>query len=132
MKKQIKNIAAFIFLFTPTIAIAAELPKTNSEGDYIGKTGHPFWQVITSDPNGLSCRMGDMSIDDIVSPSSPPLNINNLPVVTNLEKNQIIEASPIPAGFVLKYDVNKKPWLFITESNCFVPANSQYVKPVNK
>lgn len=132
MKNKIKSLAAFIFLFTPTVAIAAELPTTNSKGDYIGKTGHPFWQVITSDTKGLSCRMGDMSIDEIVSPSSPPLNINNFPVVTTFEKNQIIEADPIPAGFVLKYDANKKPWLFITESNCFVRANSRYVQPVNK
>ena len=115
----------------------AELPQPNERGEY-SRTSHRYWQVVDSDPNGLNCRMGAHSIEEIEDPGSKvDLNIDSWPVVGSLKPGQEFEIYLGPSGLGVLYDKQHQPWFFVEKSqgmggprNCFVPARSSFVKPV--
>jgi hypothetical protein len=114
-----------------------ELPQPNEQGDY-QRTSHRYWEVVDSDPNGLNCRMGKYSIEEIQNPGSKvELDIDNWPVVGSLKQGQNFEIYLGPSGLGVLYDKQHQPWFFVeksdapgTPSNCFVRAHSSFVKPV--
>ena len=114
-----------------------ELPQPNESGDY-QRTSHRYWQVVDSDPNGLNCRMGQHSIQQIQDPGSKvELDIDNWPVVGALKQGQDFEIYLGPSGLGVLYDKQLQPWFFVEKSeeesgpsNCFVRANSSFVMPV--
>ncbi|MGE5656242.1 MAG: hypothetical protein ACM37W_06460 [Actinomycetota bacterium] len=115
----------------------AELPKPNEKGDY-SRTSHKSWQVVDPNPAGVSCRMGKYSIEQIQDPGSNiTLDIANWPVIGTLKQGQTFEIDPGPAGFGTLTDTQRQPWFLVNKNstpgapmNCFVRANSQFVKPV--
>ncbi|MEG4285264.1 hypothetical protein QUB68_19225 [Microcoleus sp. A006_D1] len=115
----------------------ADLPQPNQRGEY-SRTSHRYWEVVDSDPNGLNCRMGPHSIEEIEDPGSKVhLNIGSWPVVGTLKGGQNFEIYLGPSGLGVLYDVQHKPWFFVEKSqgtggpsNCFVRARSSLVKPI--
>lgn len=119
-------------------AYTSVLPKTNEQGDFIGKSNHLYWEVVDPDPQGLNCRMGNSPLSQIWDPRTGALEIGSFPVKGTLQQNQTFEAKLTPGGFVITFDSNNNPWIFVESSagensvsNCFVRANEQYVKPVS-
>ncbi|MEG4344917.1 hypothetical protein QUB70_16700 [Microcoleus sp. A003_D6] len=114
-----------------------ELPQPNERGEY-QRTSHRYWKVVDSDPNGLNCRMGPHSIQEIEDPGSKvDLNIGSWPVVGTLKQGQKFEIYLGPSGLGVLYDDRHQPWFFVEKSeatggprNCFVRAHSSFVKPV--
>lgn len=112
------------------------LPKTNEQGDYVGKSNHLDWQVVDPDPNGLNCRMGDRAIDEVWSPAAGALDINSWPVKGTLKLNQQFQAGVSPGGFVITFDAQQNPWIYVESSegegtsDCFVRANEKFIQPV--
>ncbi|MCT7958627.1 hypothetical protein [Laspinema palackyanum] len=120
----------------PPIATSV-LPQTNAQGDYTGKSNHINWRVVDPDPNGLNCRMGDQPIDQVWNPSAGALNIGSWPVAGTLPPDSTFKAALSPGGFVLTFDANTQPWMFVESSNgpeqtsnCFIRANSKYIEPI--
>jgi hypothetical protein len=65
------------------------------------------------------------------------LNIVDWPVVGIFKRGQNFEIELGPAGFGILKDNRNKPWIFVKRSfdkgapkNCFVRANSSFVRPV--
>ena len=126
---------------TPQITMAtdeqAKLPQPNARGEY-PRTSHRYWEATNSDPNGVKCRMGPHSIQQIEDPGSKVnLNIGSWPVVGTLKGGQKFEIYLGPSGLGVLYDAQHQPWFFVEKSegtggpsNCFVPARSSFVKPV--
>ncbi|NJK68604.1 MAG: hypothetical protein HC789_19125 [Microcoleus sp. CSU_2_2] len=122
---------------TPQTTSQVELPQPKESGDY-QRTSHRYWQVVDSDPNGLNCRMGQYSIQQIQDPGSKvELDIDNWPVVGALKQGQDFEIYLGPSGLGVLYDEQNQPWFFVEKSddpgapsNCFVRANSSFVQPV--
>ncbi|MFM6188654.1 MAG: hypothetical protein ACKPFB_00685, partial [Planktothrix sp.] len=60
------------------------------------------------------------------------------PAVTALKPDEVFRAQPSYGGFVITFDDQFLPWIFIkkkpdgTPANCFVRANSALIKPVEK
>ena len=114
-----------------------ELPQPNERGEY-QRTSHRYWQVVDSDPNGLNCRMGTHSIQEIEDPGSKvDLNIGSWPVVGTLKQGEEFEIYLGPSGLGVLYDKQHQPWFFVEKSqgidgpaNCFVRAHSSFVQPV--
>ena len=114
-----------------------ELPQPNERGEY-QRTSHRYWQVVDSDPNGLNCRMGTHSIQEIEDPGSKvDLNIGSWPVVGTLKQGEEFEIYLGPSGLGVLYDKQHQPWFFVEKSegiggprNCFVRARSSFVQPV--
>ncbi|HEY9838792.1 MAG TPA: hypothetical protein V6D27_18055 [Vampirovibrionales bacterium] len=121
---------------TPAIATSV-LPQTNAQGDYTGKSNHINWRVVDPDSNGLNCRMGDQPIDQVWNPSAGALNIGSWPVTGTLPPDSTFQAALSPGGFVLTFDSNNQPWIFVESSNgpeqtsnCFIRANTKYIEPL--
>jgi hypothetical protein len=122
---------------TPQTTPQVELPQPNEKGDY-QRTSHRYWEAADPDPNGLNCRMSEYSIEEIQNPgSNVDLDIGNWPVVGSLKQGQDFEIYLGPSGLGVLYDQKNKPWFFVQKSydqdapsNCFVRANSSFVKPV--
>jgi hypothetical protein len=122
---------------TPQTTPQVELPQPNEKGDY-QRTSHRYWEAADPDPNGLNCRMSGYSIEEIQNPGSKvDLDIGNWPVVGSLKQGQDFEIYLGPSGLGVLYDQKNKPWFFVQKSydqgapsNCFVRANSSFVKPV--
>jgi hypothetical protein len=139
MQKRFVTILVSIFLVLGTAILVAAfpLPTPNSSGDY-SRSPHTTWQVVDNDPKGLSCRMGKYSYEQIIDPrSSMRLNIVDWPVVGIFKRGQNFEIELGPAGFGILKDNRNKPWIFVKRSsdkgapkNCFVRANSSFVRPV--
>ncbi|WP_293149806.1 MULTISPECIES: hypothetical protein [unclassified Microcoleus] len=112
-----------------------ELPQPNERGEY-KRTSHRYWEATNSDPNGVKCRMGTHSIQEIEDPGSKVnLNIASWPVVGTLKPGQNFEIYLGPSGLGVLYDAQRQPWFFIEKSegsgapnNCFVQATSSFVK----
>ncbi|WP_254563447.1 hypothetical protein [Oscillatoria sp. HE19RPO] len=120
----------------PPVA-SSVLPQTNAQGDYTGKSNHIYWRVVDPDPNGLNCRMGDRTIEQVWTPSSGALNIGSWPVTGTLPPDSTFQAALSPGGFVLTFDANNQPWIFVESSNgpeqtnnCFIRANTNYIQPL--
>lgn len=116
----------------------SSLPTPNKQtGDY-SRSSHQYWQVVDSDPKGLNCRMGPYTKDEIYDPGrSFKMDIFNWRVIGTLKKGQTFENELGPAGFGIMFDTRNKPWMFVDKisakgapKQCFVRANSQYIKPV--
>lgn len=122
---------------TPQTTPQVELPQPNEQGDY-QRTSHRYWEVADPDPKGLNCRMGKYSIEQIQDPGSKvELDIDNWPVVGTLKPGQDFEIYLGPSGLGVLYDKQDQPWFFVEKSegrgapsNCFVRANSSFVRPV--
>ena len=122
---------------TPQTTPQAELPQPNERGEY-QRTSHRYWKVVDSDPNGLNCRMGAHSIEEIENPGSKvDLNIGSWPVVGTLKQGQKFEIYLGPSGLGVLYDRQNQPWFFVENSegidgpgNCFVRAHSSFVQPI--
>ncbi|MGL5192172.1 MAG: hypothetical protein ACRC8Y_01025 [Chroococcales cyanobacterium] len=113
------------------------LPQTNAQGDYTGKSNHINWRVVDPDPNGLNCRMGDRTIEQVWNPSAGALNIGSWPVTGTLPTDSTFQAALSPGGFVITFDANNQPWMFVESSNgpeqtnnCFIRANTNYIEPI--
>ncbi len=117
--------------------LQAELPQPNERGEY-QRTSHRYWQVVDSDPNGLNCRMGAHSIEEIENPGSKvDLNIGSWPIVGTLKQGEKFEIYLGPSGLGVLYDDRHQPWFFVEKSegiagvrNCFVRARDSFVQPV--
>ena len=122
---------------TQNLTPQPELPQPNERGEY-QRTSHRYWQVVDSDPNGLNCRMGTHSIQEIENPGSKiDLNIGSWPVVGTLKQGEEFEIYLGPSGLGVLYDKQHQPWFFVEKSqgidgpaNCFVRAHSSFVQPV--
>ncbi len=122
---------------TPQTTPQVELPQPNEKGDY-QRTSHKYWEAADPDSNGLNCRMSEYSIQEIQDPgSNVDLNIGNWPVVGTLRSGQLFEIYLGPSGSGVLYDEQSRPWFFVQRSydqgapsNCFVRANSSFMKPV--
>ncbi len=120
------------------IPIASSVvPQTNAQGDYTGKSNHINWRVVDPDPNGLNCRMGDRTIEQVWNPSAGALNIGSWPVIGTLPPDSTFQAALSPGGFILTFDSNNQPWIFVESSNgpeqtnnCFIRANTNYIEPL--
>lgn len=122
---------------TITISQSSRLPQPNNRGDY-GRTPHQTWKVVDVDPNGLNCRMTNVTYKQLIDPRlNIDLDIINWPVVGTLKQEQRFRINLGPAGFGVMYDTQNKPWIFVeqtfdnnTVNQCFVRANDQFVRPV--
>jgi hypothetical protein len=122
---------------TITVAEKPSLPEPNENGDY-RRSPHQTWKVVDIDPNGLNCRMIDMTYDELIDPSNDvELDIINWPVVGTLKQEQKFKINLGPAGFGVVYDTRQKPWIFVDQTmdsgdvnQCFVRANQKFVQPV--
>lgn len=138
----IKNLILLILglillLGYPPVWAANSLPQPNDRGDYGGNLNHLYWRVVDPDPEGLNCRMGQFSIQEVWSlDNSGYPQIGSWPPVTTLKKGEVFQAQRTYAGFVVTFDENLNPWIFIrnksdgTPANCFVRANSAFVQPI--
>ncbi|MBD2097491.1 hypothetical protein H6F90_20550 [Trichocoleus sp. FACHB-591] len=128
---------------------ALAIPTTNQQGDYPapppGQRGgrQVNWQVVDSDPKGLNCRMArqfqGISVDSIDAP--PDLsarnkhNISQWPVVFAFKRGQRLRAETGNwDNQIMLTDRQGKPWLPVSTSkgNCFVRANSNFIRPVRE
>ncbi|VXD23297.1 conserved exported hypothetical protein [Planktothrix serta PCC 8927] len=128
----------FLLGITPVWA-AKSLPEPDTQGNYISKSDHLYWQVVDSDPNGLNCRMGNASIEEIWNPDNPGFPaISSWPAVTTLKPDEVFRAQASYGGFVITFDDQFLPWIFVkkkpdgTPANCFVRANIALIKPVEE
>jgi hypothetical protein len=122
---------------TITVAEKPSLPQPNENGDY-RRSPHRNWKVVDVDPNGLNCRMIDMTYEELIDPGNDvELDIINWPVVGTLKQQQKFKINLGPAGFGVVYDTRQKPWIFVDQTfddssvnQCFVRANHKFVQPV--
>lgn len=143
MLKKFRPLAVATVLLCGATAVAASdlpLPTPNQQGDYM-RAHHPYWMVVDPDPNGLNCRMGEYSYDEIIRSSydgnSDVFEFFNWPVVGTFSQGDRFQIHLGPAGFGRITDTRGKPWLYVTRtdangapSNCFVRGNTQFVIPV--
>jgi len=113
----------------------ATLPQPLENGNF-GRSPHTTWESVDPDPNGLNCRMADISEEDLNN-RTVSLDIRNWPVVATLERGQDFQTIPGPAGLGLVFDTQQQPWLYVKTTGqngepttCFVRANSSFVRPI--
>ncbi len=130
-KTSLSLLAALCVIPLANAAIASIVPpRANENGNY-GRTDHTDWRVVDPDPDGLNCRMGRYSIEQIHDVrSNVPMNIYNWNVVRRLPTGQYFEIDLTPGGYACYQDDRGLPWLYIDAYNCFVRANTAYVRPV--
>jgi hypothetical protein len=122
---------------TMTISQNSRLPQPNNRGDY-RRTPHRTWKVVDVDPNGLNCRMINMTYNELINPrNNIELDIVNWPIVGTLKQEQRFRINSGPAGFGVMYDTRNQPWIFVEQTlgnnavnQCFVRANDQFVQPI--
>lgn len=123
---------AVLISSTPIPYRNTQLPVPDQKGDYysiqvISRDGklvegvrgeHRYWQVLTA---GLNCRKAPGTDNKIIR---------------QFAKNDVLEAGSFGRGgsdevIVIQKDKTDKPWLrvVIKEGQCFVRANSKYIKP---
>ncbi|MDY7024518.1 MAG: hypothetical protein SWJ54_24740 [Cyanobacteriota bacterium] len=128
-----------LILFSVSSPVFAEnsLPQPDEMGDYRSQINHLYWQVVDPDPNGLNCRMGESSIQEVWNIDSPRYpEIGTWSVVTTLQTNEVFKAELTYGGFLATFDQNFNPWIFVEEksdgtpANCFVRANNNFVQPI--
>ncbi|WP_293333647.1 hypothetical protein [Microcoleus sp. CAWBG58] len=129
--------------------LALALPVANGQGDYTGLLARQRgnrqvnWVVVDSDSQGLNCRMAQrfrsISVDGVDAPdelfAKNKHNVSQWPVVTTFRRGERLEAvTGNNANQIMIADSNGKPWLPIStdKGNCFVRANSRFVKPVRE
>lgn len=133
-------VAGLVFsVSNSTVLAVSSLPEPNDNGDYISNSSHFYWQVTDPDPNGLNCRMGSESIEEVWNPENSSFpSIINFPVVETLQTDEIFTGKLSYGGFIFTLDSDMKPWIYIekkadgTSANCFVRANDLFVKPIDK
>ncbi|MGC9526603.1 MAG: hypothetical protein ACP5D7_13800 [Limnospira sp.] len=111
------------------------LPQPLENGNF-PRSPHTTWEAIDPDPNGLNCRMADISEEEL-STRNVSLDIRNWPVVATLERGQDFQTIPGPAGLGIVFDTQEQPWLYVKTTDqdgetttCFVRANSSFVQPI--
>lgn len=145
VENMFRRVLAVVFASSMTALCAAplgqaqpSLPTPNKQtGDY-SRSSHRYWQVVDSDAKGLNCRMGPYTKNQIYDASSTiKMDIFNWRVIGKLKRGLTFENELGPAGFGIVYDTQRKPWMFVDKvsakgapNQCFVRANSQYIKPV--
>src|SRR5919199_3328014 len=134
------SIAGLTFAGMTIPAIAQKaLPTADRNGDYRGPISHQYWEVVERDPKGLNCRMGNQRIEQIEQMyyERKQPDIASMPVLGTLGKPAPFSAQQQDADQTVIWVDNKgKPWLFVANvykaalGQCFVRANSQFVRPV--
>ncbi|MCC3583796.1 MAG: hypothetical protein JGK24_06820 [Microcoleus sp. PH2017_29_MFU_D_A] len=129
--------------------LALALPVANQQGDYTGLLARQRgnrqvnWVVVDSDSQGLNCRMAQrfrsVSVDALDAPDElfekNKHNVSQWPVVTTFRRGQRLQAvTGNNANQIMIADSQGKPWLPIStdKGNCFVRANSRFVKPIRE
>ena len=51
---------------TITVSQNSRLPQHDGNGDY-RRSPHKIWKVVDRDPNGLNCRMSDMTYRELIT-----------------------------------------------------------------
>lgn len=117
------------------VAPQSSLPQPLDNGDF-PRSFHSNWQVTDPDPEGLNCRMADISLEELNN-NTAPLNIGSWPVVATLDQGKNLKSLPGPGGLGIVFDANQQPWMYVEVTNpqgesqsCFVRANSRFVRPI--
>jgi hypothetical protein len=129
--------------------LALALPVANPQGDYPVPPARARgnrqvnWVVVDSDSQGLNCRMAQrfrsISVDALDAPDElfekNKHNVSQWPVVTTFRRGKWLQAvTGNNANQIMIADSQGNPWLPIStdKGNCFVRANSRFVKPVRE
>jgi hypothetical protein len=150
MKAEIKIVSlAVAWILGVGANLALALPVANPQGDYpvppARQRGNRQvnWVVVDSDSQGLNCRMAQrfrsISVDALDAPDElfekNKHNVSQWPVVTTFRRGKRLQAvTGNNANQIMISDSQGKPWLPIStdQGNCFVRANSRFVKPVRE
>ena len=150
MKAEIRIISLGVaWILGAGANLALALPVANQQGDYTGLLARQRgnrqvnWVVVDSDSQGLNCRMAQrfrsISVDALDAPdelfAKNKHNVSQWPVVTTFRRGQRLEAvTGNNANQIMIADSQGKPWLPVLtgKANCFVRANSRFVKPVRE
>ncbi|WP_293145119.1 MULTISPECIES: hypothetical protein [unclassified Microcoleus] len=150
MKAEIRIVSlAVAWILGAGANLALALPVANQQGDYTGLLARQRgnrqvnWVVVDSDSQGLNCRMAQrfrsISVDGLDAPDElferNKHNVSQWPVVTTFRRGERLQAvTGNNANQIMIADSNGKPWLPIStdKGNCFVRANSRFVKPVRE
>jgi hypothetical protein len=150
MKAEIRIVSlAVAWILGAGANLALALPVANQQGDYTGLLARQRgnrqvnWVVVDSDSQGLNCRMAQkfrsISVDALDAPdelfAKNKHNVSQWPVVTTFRRGERLQAvTGNNANQIMIADSNGKPWLPIStdKGNCFVRANSRFVKPVRE
>lgn len=149
-----KKLAAITLSLTCALlgldaTLALAIPTPNQQGDYpipsLRQRGgrHVNWQIVDSDPRGLNCRMArqfqGISVDGSDAPADLSArnkhNISQWPVVFAFKRGQRVQAvTGNWANQIMLTDQQGKPWLpvYTSKGNCFVRANSNFIKPIRE
>ena len=117
---------------------AQNLPEPLKNGDF-SRSSQVTWKAVDADPNGLNCRSLGLTYEELIDPrNSVTFDIKNWPIIGTLKQGQDFKINLGPAGFGVVYDTDKNPWIYVENtagdggpSNCFVRANSRFVKPIS-
>lgn len=150
MKAEIRIVSLAVgWILGSGANLALALPVANGQGDYTGLLARQRgnrqvnWVVVDSDSQGLNCRMAQkfrsISVDALDAPdelfAKNKHNVSQWPVVTTFRRGEGLQAvTGNNANQIMIADSQGKPWLPIStdKGNCFVRANSRFVKPVRE
>lgn len=133
-----KFLTPITTLFTTTVSVlglSASVvmgnPGTDNYGNWISPNYEYYWRVVDSDPNGLNCRMRG-TIEDILTIENRgySLNFSSYWVRTTLPQGYEFRAGHMTREGALMFDDRGLPWLYNSDDDCFVRANSSFVRPV--
>ena len=127
--------------------LASAIPAANQQGDYPVPAARQRgnrqvnWVVVDSDSQGLNCRMAQrfrsVSVDGIDASAElferNKHNVSQWPLLTVFRREERLQAvTGNNANQITIADPGGKPWLPIStgKGNCFVRANSRFIKPI--
>jgi hypothetical protein len=155
MQRSIKVILLTLAVTIVGTQLATAAPIPNGQGDYpmpkpgrSSTPGQSNWLVVDKDSKGLNCRMANrfqsVTLDGADAPSEIYLNnqyaIADWPIVFTFKKGQRLRAVTGNMGRnqIMLLDNRSKPWIPVSLQkgdrlvNCFVRANSQFIKPLKE
>jgi len=134
MKKFFTSIAilssAAVAGFGLVASIAVANPGTDEHGNWLQNYEY-YWRVVDPDPNGLNCRMRG-TIGDILTIENRgySLNFSSYWVRTTLPQGYEFRVGHMTGEGALMFDDRGLPWIYNSDDDCFVRANSHFVRPV--
>ncbi|MEG4289277.1 hypothetical protein Q5692_33900 [Microcoleus sp. C2C3] len=126
--------------------LASAIPAANQQGDYPVPAARQRgnrqvnWVVVDSDSQGLNCRMAQrfrsVSVDGIDASAElferNKHNVSQWLLLTVFRGERLQAVTGNNANKITIADPGGKPWLpiFTGKGNCFVRANSRFIKPI--
>lgn len=131
--KSCLSLSAVSILCAFSFGVDAVNPSTTADayGNWQSPAENNYWRVVDPDPQGLNCRMRG-AIGDILAlrERGVALAIGEFWTQVTLPEGYVFPGAHYSFNDALIYDDRGLPWVYNTDDECFVRANSAFIVPV--